>query len=191
MLTRAQDGAVITGRTGPFLAVLQKEAVAGTTAYVLVDLSDTTNFRHSNTNAIVLKSLALHAEKAADGVYDIWVGVISEVDATNGTAIWLHCFHLEASGNPTDSTDRFAQKIEYGDISLDVNAATAGSEKLKYVVSNITLAGNTAWQNDTALASPIGDSTSKPGEGDLVMYVEEVSGSGTIDFLVAVEYDTI
>ena len=191
---RTHDGAQLQAKTGPFLAVLQAEAVAETTAYVLVDLSDTTNFRHASTNAILLKSIALHAEKASDGVYDIWIGVISEVDATNGTAIWLHCFHLEAVGNSIDSTDRFAQKIDFNDINLEVNAATAGSEKLKYVVSNITLAGNTAWQTDVGLASPVGAAsgeTGKPGAGDLVMYVEEVSGTGTIDFLVAVEYDTI
>jgi len=191
-MKRVHDGVSLAGEYGPFLAVLQAEAVAATTAYVLVDLSDTTNFKHKFDNALILKSLALHTEKASDGVYDVWVGVITEVDGTNGTAEWIHCFHLEASGNPTDSTDRFAQKIEFKDLDLKVNAATAGSEYLEFVTSNINLAGNTAFQNDVGLASPAGAAggdTGKPGAGDLVVYVEEVSGSGTIDFLISAEYD--
>ena len=72
-----------------YLAVLGAEAVAASTAYVLVDLSDTTNFPHANTRAIVLHDLYLTGEKASTGIYDIWVGVVTEVDATNGSVDWL------------------------------------------------------------------------------------------------------
>ena len=187
-------------KSQPLLAVVGAEGVAASTAYVLVDLSDTTNYRHKDTNAIHLLGLNLHAEKASDGVYDVWVGVISEVDATNGTAIWLHCWHLEAVGNPTDSTDRFAGVVDFtfgganpDGVNLEVNASTAGSEKLRYVVSNLTQASNTNWQTDTGLASPVGaagGSTGKPGAGDLVVWVEEVSGEGTIDFVISALYQT-
>lgn len=184
----------------PCWAVLGAEAVAASTAYVLVDLSDTTNFRHKDTNAIHLQGLNLHCEKASDGVYDIWVGAITEVDATNGTAAWFHCFHLEAVGNPVDSTDRFAGSVDFtfgganpDGVNLEVNAATAGSEKLRYVVSNLTQAGNTNWQTDTGLASPVGaagGATGKPGAGDLVVWVEKISGDGTIDFVISALYQT-
>ena len=191
-MKRVHDGVELIGAYGPFLAVLQAEAVAATTAYVLIDLSDTTNFKHKFTNALILKSLALHAEKAGDGAYDVWVGIITEVDATNGTAEWIHCFHVEATGNPTDSTDRFAQKINFKDLDLKVNASVAASEYLEFVTSNISLAGNTAFQTDVGLGSPAGaagGATGKPGAGDLVVYVEEASGSGTIDFIISAEYD--
>ncbi len=177
----------------PYLAVLQYEAVAASTPYVLVDLSDNTNFRHRLTNAVILKSLALHTEKAGDGLYDIWVGVITEVDATNGTADWIHVFHLESVNNTTDSTDRFAQKVDFHDLDLYVNADTAGSEYILNVTTGIQQAGNTNWQTDTGLGSPAGaaaGATGKPGAGDLVVWVEEDSGSGTIDFMISAEYDT-
>ena len=49
------------------------EAVAASTAYVLVDLSDSTNFPHNETNWLNLLGLKLNSEKASDGVYDEWV----------------------------------------------------------------------------------------------------------------------
>lgn len=192
-MTKDTFGSTFVAKRGPFLAVLQIEGVAATTGYVLIDLSDTTNYRHYNTVAIVLKSLAISSEKAGDGVYDAWVGVINEVDATNGSTDWIHVFHLEAVGNATDSTDRFAQKVHFNDLDLEVDARTAASEVLYNVTTNIGHDGDTTWQNDTGLASPVGASGQaygKPGAGDLVVYVEEVSGTGTLDFCISAEYDT-
>ncbi len=172
------------------------EAVSGSTAYVLVDLSDITNFPHKATTALHLMGLILHAEKASDGVYDIWVGVITEVDATNGTAEWIHVYHLEASGNPTDSTDRFAQAIDFslgGHNPNGINLRITGGSSL-HLATNQSQAGHVNWQTDTGLASPVGGAggaTGKPGAGDLVVWVEEVSGSGTIDFIISAIYEAI
>lgn len=180
--------------TPPFVAAMDFEAIAASTFYSLIDLSDTTNFRHKETSAIILKALTLHAEKAADGDFDIWVGVVTEVDAENGSVEWIHKFHLSASGNPTDKTDRFAQKINFeSSLDLIVNADTAGSEFLEYVKSNGKLSGNAGLQNDTGLAGPCGAAagdTGKPGAGDLIVYVEEVADVGTIDFFIEAEYYT-
>lgn len=169
-------------------AVFGLEAVAATTPYVVVDLSDTTNFQHVQTAYLNILGLSFHAEKAADGVYDVWLGTVTENDATDGSASWFHVFHLEASGNPTDSTDRFAQSIDFtmgGANPLGIQLSTTGGV-LDTWVTNQTQDDNNNWQNDTARTSPIG--TSNPGVGDLVMLVEEVSGTGTLDFTLLVHY---
>lgn len=166
------------------LASLSVEAIAASTAYVLVDLSDTAGFPHGDTNYLVLESLMAHFEKASDGVYDVWVGVITEVDATNGTAAWLHTFHLEAVGNATDSTDRFAQVVPFGGLSLTVNAAADGLEQ----VVGPTQAGHTNWQTDTTLTNPTGVAVA-PAVGDLVVWAEEVSGTGTLDMYLSALYE--
>jgi hypothetical protein len=190
----AEDRVPVTSRYAPFLAVLYVNDVADSTPYVLVDLDDVTNYRHTLTNSIVLQSLSLHAEKDTQGEFDIWVGVITEVDETNGTAKWIHCFHLEAIGNVTDGTDRFAQKLIFQNIDLAVNSDTPGSEYLENIVTNIEQAGHTNWQTDVGLASPVGGAggaTGKPGVGDLVIWVEEIGGSGIIDFTLSAEYNTV
>ena len=175
-----------------YFASLGAEAVAASTPYVLVDLSDTTNFPHEDTVGIFLHGLILSAEKASDGLYDIWVGVITELDADNGTADWIHVYHLESVHNATDSTDRFAQTIDFtlgGSNELGLDLTIRGGAGIGYV-TNQQQAGHVNWQNDTNRGSPVG-STTKPGVGDLVVWVEEVSGSGTIDFNLSAIYEAI
>lgn len=177
-----------------FTACLGAEAVAASTAYVLVDLSDTTNYPHDRTSEIHLLGLDFNAEKASDGVYDVWVGVIIEVDDTDGTAEWIHVFHLESVLNATDSTDRFSQQLDFtlgGANSEGLNCSVAGGA-LTRIVTNQQQADSSNWQTDTGLASPVGaagGATGRPGVGDLVVWVEEVSGTGTIDFSIKAIYE--
>ena len=178
-----------------YTAVLGAEAVAASTAYVLVDLSDTTNYPHAGTQELHLLGLDVHTEKASTGIYDIWVGVITEVDATNGTADWIEVFHLEANGNTVDATDRFAQVVDYtlgGGNHEGINCEVV-SGALTRIVTNQQQAGHTNWQTDTGLASPVGaaaGATGKPGPGDLVVWVEEVTNGGTIDFSITAIYES-
>ena len=175
-----------------YFVSLGAEAVAASTPYVLVDLSDITNFPHKNTNALHLMGLILHAEKASDGVFDIWVGVVTECDATDGSTEWVHVYHLEASGNATDSTDRFAQLIDFtlgGHDRDGVNLLVRGGAT-PHFASNQTQANNVSWQNDTNRVSPVG-TTTKPGVGDLVVWVEEVTDTGTIDFVISAIYEAV
>ena len=175
-----------------YFVSLGAEAVAASTPYVLVDLSDTTNFPHENTNALHLCGLILHTEKASDGVFDIWVGVVTENDATDGSAEWIHVYHLEASGNATDSTDRFAQAIDFtlgGSNPDGVNLLIRGGAT-PHLATNQSQSNNSNWQNDTNRASPVG-ATTKPGAGDLVVWVEEVSDAGTLDFVISAIYEAV
>ena len=172
------------------VVTLGAEAVAASTPYVLVDLSDVTNFPHSLIQELHLLGLILSAEKASDGVYDVWVGVVTENDATDGSVTWVHCFHLEAVGNPTDSTDRFHAQVDFtlgGRNSEGVNLAVVSGALTRFA-SNLTQADNVNWQNDTNRASPVG-ATTKPGVGDIVVWVEEVSGTGTLDFCLTGIYE--
>ena len=179
-----------------YTVTLQAEAVSASTAYVLVDLSDTTNFKHTRTSHTNLLGLILTTEKASDGAYDIWVGTVIENDATDGTAAWCQVFHLEASGNATDSTDRFAWQVDYtlgGGNPEGLNLKVTAAGAMAYQLSNISLADSAYWQNDTGLASPAGavaGATGKPGVGDLVVLVEETAGTGTIDFCLTAIYET-
>jgi len=179
-----------------FAATFTVAAVAATTGYVLVDLSDTTNYPHIGTAEIYLLGLELVAEKAADGDYNIIVGVVTENDATNGSIKGVAEFHLSHLNNATDSTDRFI--FPFADYTLGganqegINLnITSGA--LTKAVSNVTDADNTIWQNDTGLASPVGaagGATGKPGVGDLVILATENAGTGTLDFAITALYST-
>jgi len=168
-----------------FTAFINYEAVAASTPYVLVDLSDTTNYPHNHTGRVILHDIHVHAEVASSGVYDIWFGVISEVDASNGTAEWFEVLHLQSLA----SLLGFNDSINFGPLDCLIE-----DDAPVHFVTAAQQAGNTNWQTDTGLGSPAGAAggdTGKPGPGDVVMWVEEVSGSGTIDFSVAVHYETL
>ena len=178
-----------------FTAQIGAEAVAASTAYVLVDLSDSTNFPHTATNEAHLLGLHVSAEGHSNAVFDIWVGVISEVDASNGTAEWFDIFHLESDHNPTDSTDRFTCSRDYtlgGTNPEGINCCITSGSMTK-IVTMQRQAGNTNWQTDTGLASPVGaasGATGKPGAGDIVVWVEEATNGGTLDFSITATYET-
>ena len=183
-------------RRPAFTVNLGAEGVAITTAYVLVDLTDATNYPHTETGYINLLGLKLNAEKAANGDYDIWVGVITEVDDDNGSANWLHAFHLHHQGNPTDDTDRFVSEIDFtlGGANPDGLRCEINSSGAQVgFVGNQSESGNIRWQTDVGLASPVGaaaGATGKPGAGDLVVLVEEVADVGTLDFSLTAIYET-
>lgn len=177
-----------------FYASLGAEAVAASTPYVLIDLSDTSTFPNPHvggdkTQNINLLSLSIDAETHATGVFDVWVGVIYEVDATNGSAQWFHVWHMEEDTNATDSAGRFASQKDYTPgnpegLNCLVNDAGDG---LVYQASNQEQAGHVNWQTDTTLTSASGTAVA-PGAGDIVVWVEEVSGTGNIDFSITALY---
>lgn len=173
-----------------FTAILGADAVAADTPYILVSLADTTNYSHDRTAEIWLMGLSLTAEKATDGAYRVYVGVIVENDATNGSTEWLHVFHLQATGNPTDSTDRYVQTEPFtlgGPDGTNLEVDTTNNT-LRYTTTSRVQADSTDWQNDTAIVSTSGTST--PGVGDLAVWVDEISGSGTLDFTIRAVYET-
>ena len=169
--------------SGPFTAVLSADAIAASTMYQIIDLSDAANYPHTATNQLILKRIRLNCEKDTIGIFRVKVGIVIENDGTDGSATWLHTFHLEANGNPTDGTDRFAQEHTF---NLDCQVS-AGA--LVNYVSNDVLAANALLKNDVARTSPVG--TGNPGAGDLMVYVEEITDGGTIDVTISADYDTV
>jgi len=173
---------------------LGAEATAVDTAVVLVDLSDTTNFAHNDTNWINVLGAWGSVETKADGQYDIWIGVISEVDATNGTAEWFDVWHCECVDNPTDSTSHFDFQRDYtcGGANPDGICCKISSGSMIHITTGQNQAGNVNWQTDTGLLSPAGaaaGATGKPGAGDIVAWIEEAAGTGTCDWNITLVYE--
>jgi hypothetical protein len=152
-------------------------------------LSDTSNFPHSRSQELHLLGLILDGEKANDGIYDIWLGVVTENDETDGSVQWVHVFHLEHVSNSTDSTDRFHREVDFtlgGGNPDGLNCAVV-SGALRFFAGNQSQADNGSWQNDVNRVSPVG-TTTKPAAGDIVVWVEEVTNGGTLDFSLTALY---
>ena len=175
----------------PKVVNLGIQAVAATTPYVLIDLSNT-SYPHTATGQVHLKGLFLNTEKAGDGVYDIWAGVVIENDATNGSVNWFDLFHIEAVGNTVDSTDRMYVARDYtlgGSNPQGLNLFVDDSGSTPFFVTNQVATDDSTYENDAEHDSPLDDS-SVMAAGDVVILVEEVSGTGTLDFSLLAIYDT-
>ena len=171
-----------------YTAHFHADAIAATTPYMLVDLSDSTNYQHVNTNHIHIAAFHITAMPAGTSNWSIHIGTVTEVDATNGSVNWLYGI-------------RFSQ-ILYVDAKKDYTLGGANNEELcctvvggetvRYITNDVQT-GDTNWQTDTGLASPVGTAggdTGKPGAGDLVMLVTENSGTSTLSVDVTVQYYT-
>ena len=168
---------------------LGAEAVAASTAYVLVDLSDTTNYPHRESNWLNLLGCVLSAETHSDGQFDLWIGAVTENDGTNGSADWVHCFHVQNRDNATDDTGHFYSHADFtlGGAFPDGIKLKVASDEYTDFATNQSQDDNTNWQNDTNRVSPTGNV--KPAVGDLVLWVEETADAGTLDFSLTVFYE--
>lgn len=172
-----------------FGAVLEKPDLAADEGFVLVDLSDTANFPHTETGKIRVYEIDVNIERgeaAVSGEYIVYIGVITEVDATNGSTKWFIVLHEETDAESTDDAARSHYHFEWRE-GFDLEIA---SDAPVWFVSNVGHSGDTTWQTDVDLDSPIGDTSNAPGAGDLVMYVDETGGTGSISICVTVAYLT-
>lgn len=185
----AEGRLIIAAATEQLLASFNVVDASANTPYVLVDLSDSSNFPHSNTTSIRLKKLLLDAEITGDGDFNLHVGVVKENDGTDGSVDWLHTFHMEHVGNADDDTEHRQETIDFcaGGDPAGLNLVVSGGA-LTYVLTGDTQASNVNWQNDVARTSPAG--TSNPGTGDLVAWLEWTNASGGISFTLSAVYTT-
>lgn len=160
------------------LAVLDKlsPALTADEGFVLVDLSDTSNFPHNDaqTGKLRLYRIEIDVEKDTTAQAVLYIGVITEVDTSNGSTDWIDAIRLFTDRDGTDDEDwRHIERNYYG-LDLEVNT---DDDELYNVISNSGHSGDATWQTDLALDSPVGDTQSAPGEGDLVAYLDHTAGN--------------
>ena len=163
-------------------------AIAVTTPYVLVDVSDTTNYQHVNDSHVHIAAFHITAIPSTTGNWSIHLGTVTEVDATNGSVDWFYGITFTQTLY-VDSERDFAM----GGANREGLCCTVASGVTTRYITNDSQSGSTNWQTDVGLASPVGTAggaTGKPGAGDIVMLVTENSGSSTLSLDVTVQYYT-
>lgn len=150
------------------------------TPYLLIDLSDTTNYPHSATNEIIVHRVIAQGAVSGAHHWHLTTGVVVENDTTNGTAIWITNLHLSSLSGMFAPPQR---AYDSGGLNL-----RASGSALTYAVAN----GHselTSWQSDTAISATVG-TTGTVAVGDLVILADEISDGSTLGFSICVDYDT-
>lgn len=152
--------------------VLFKKTFSASEDVIIIDISDTTNFPHSNTLWLHTANMVLNIDADNTADYVLTIGFLENVDATNGD------FHevFEIGGTKQTGSSH--------DISITQNPE---APKLKSGGFTGPVALNdTGFQTDVNLATTIDPNTADTpsGSGDMVMRVVRNAGSFTVNLMV-------
>lgn len=153
---------------------LDAEDVVATTGFMLVDLSDTTNWSHTNTGHIDLLFLSLSIDPHTSFSGDVEIGFLTNVDATDGDFNGVMEVHLENKPDPQ------FHNMNFGSFGMAMETA--------HWFGPIT-ANDTLWQTDVDLQGPNGATSFSSGAGDLVMKVTR--GAQDVSVGITVGYRTV
>ena len=145
-----------------------------TTAFMLIDLSNTVNWTHTHTDHISLEYLILEVDPDANYLGEVKLGFLTNVDATNGD------FNQIIDIDMARKSDLIVEVINFGSHGFD---CTVG-QHFGPIVANSTLI-----QTDVSLEGPDGATSYPPGDGDLLLLVEHTAGE--VDVSITIGYETI
>lgn len=160
----------------PYLSCYETQVAADTWA-ILIDLSDNTNYPHVLTNRIILKSLRYSGNLNGAQRWHIRAGVVTGITTATTDIEWIHSSPLVRSM----FFDERWQLPEHG-LSLSVVNATLDR------VATFEITSTAAITSSTEISTTVGV-TGTVGVGDLILFMDEISDTATLDFFIDVGYD--
>lgn len=162
----------VTGVERSEFVHIDVDDIATTTGYMLVDLSDTTNWPHTPTGHIDLLYLVVDIDPDATFQGDVSLGFLSNVDGTNGDFHIILAYHLDKKAEPLVNT------INFGSFEMTLDA----DHWFGPVVAN-----DATWQTDVSLRGPDGNASFSAGDGDFVCKVTRTAGEVSIGITIGYE----
>ena len=166
---------VVSGFADTQTVHLDTGSVAAQTAFMLIDLSDTTNWQHTNTGHIVIRHLLVEVDPDSSYLGEVKVGFLSGVTATNGDF------------NQFLDIDM----VKKSDLTIEDLTFTGGFHCQASTHFGPITADSTLFQTDVDLGGPDDPATItySSGDGDLVMLIE--LSAGTVDVSTTIIYETV
>ena len=165
---------VVMGFTDTFAIHADFQNITAQTAFQLIDLSDTTNWKHSNTGHINLEYLIIEVDPNSSYVGEVKIGFLSDVTGTDGT------FNQMLDIDMVRKADLLVEIINFGSHGFDCET--------DHLFGTSTV-NNALFQTDVNLRGP-DDAVSYPsGNGDLTMVIE--ASAGAVDVSATIGYETV
>jgi len=143
--------------------------VSATTGFMVIDLSDTTNWPHTLTGHIDIVYIVLNVNPTSTFEGDIQLGFLDNVDETNGDFCGIMEIHMDKK------QDSITQMMNFGAFELSLEKA--------HWFGPITT-NDTTWQTDVSLLGPDGNASYPAGNGDLVMKIEVTTSSVAVGMTI-------
>jgi len=153
---------------------LESGAVSAQIAFMLIDISDTTNWPHTNTDHIIIRNLLIEVDPDSSFLGEVRIGFLDNVDATNGE------FHQIIDIHMARKSDLIIENLTF-EGGFHCQAAT-------HFGPHTTL---TLFQTDVSLGGPDDPATLTypSGNGDLTLLIER--SAGTVGVSVTLIYETV
>lgn len=162
-----------------------KLGVAATTYYMLIDLSNLSGgYPHANTTGgvFVAGSNSKGVKTNSGAKWAVEVFVITRIDGTDADIVAIPGVSFSLRDTSTLSLPE--QIIQFFPIMLDL---TVSAGALVNVLSNFILL-NVAAINTAITLEDAGGNNTAPAVGDVIIKAELVSGGGTLDFAMGMQY---
>ncbi|KKK68602.1 hypothetical protein LCGC14_2942400 [marine sediment metagenome] len=145
-------------------------------AYMLIDISDTTNWKHTNTGHINLEWILFEVDPDSSWVGQIKIGFLESVNATDGD------FHQIFDIDMERKTALIVENLDFGSHGLDCES----NHHFGPIIADSTL-----FQTDVTIGGPNapGTPTYASGAGDLVMIIDG-DGTNFVDVSITIGYET-
>lgn len=152
-----------------------------TTRFLMIDLSDNTNWPHSATDKIILMGIRYNVMvRTASKAWVVALTLVKENDGTDGSVDVIDGFFTILNSIPTSENVWMPP-------GLDLNLLD--DDTVENAVTNFSIDNNAVYKNDATFDSPAGGSkTISPG--DLLLECTEAEDEGTLVGTVSVLYRT-
>jgi hypothetical protein len=152
--------------------ILFEKLISATADFILIDISDTASYPHDSTNWLHTANIVLEVDATADADYDIQLGFLENVNATDGD------FHeiFEVDGSRQAGNDHSIQIAQAPEAPKLRSESFLGPVMLNQI----------AFQTDVNLISTKDPSTADTpsGNGDMAMRITVSAGSFKLGVLV-------
>lgn len=148
-------------------------------AYMLVDVSDTTNWPHTNTGHVVIEYMILEVDPGSTFAGEVKIGYLKNVDATDGDFVTLIDVDMQKQAV------LLVENIDFGSHGLHCDDAHH---------FGTTTENSTLFQTDVNLGGP-DDATTltyPSGDGDIVLMVTgSGAGNAGVNVSITLGYESV
>jgi hypothetical protein len=163
LASQARAGLFELTRDDSVLVTYTTPSTSASTAAIVIDLSDSTNFPHKRTGSINISAIRVDIDRVATATGTVKLGVVVAVNASTGTVRWFWIKNYSKNYVSTPGADFMSTGS--GVIRTQVVDGVA-----LYLLSSLSDSLSTTWQTDVVLPTPTGTHTA-PGVGDIVTWV--------------------
>lgn len=153
-------------------------AVTNSTAVLVIDLSDTTNYPHRTRDAADIMAVDIQVDQVAAGTSTVKLGVVTSVNASSGTVSWFYDNANSLNVSNTQNSRRGAW-LPSSIRAEVVNGATPYLITRERTAITPVAGQPLLYQNDIPLFSPRGVSVA-PAVGDIVAEIQAGATNGAI-----------